>query len=189
MPTGCNKYPPGAMANLSNDHLTSPSLLAELGALARDTDEPAGWKLGRNPFALDPCSSRQQPWPTARVMWDADDDGLGREWAGECFCNPPYGRDLYVWLARLAAHGNGLALLYARTDTAGFHAHVWGRADAVFFFSGRPWFHRPVTGERAAANCGGPMVLSAYGAKAVARLRRLTKPGSRYPGALTALRG
>lgn len=189
MPVGHGKAPPGAMGTpMSNDWLSPPSLLAELGALAPDHDDPGGWKLGKLPFACDPCSSRQQPWPTARVMYDEDDDGLGREWKGEVWLNSPYGRDLYTWLARLAIHGDGLALLYARTDTLGFHAHVWNKADAVFFFHGRPWFHKPVTGERAAANSGGPMVIAAYGKASVKRLERLTRPGSRYPGVLTPLR-
>lgn len=182
MPIGHGKAPPGAMKNLSNDHLTPPSLLQALGALSRDPDEPGGWELGKMPFACDPCSSRQQPWPTAKVMWDADDNGLTREWRGETWCNPPYGAMQYAWLTRLAAHGDGMALLYARTDTAGFHAHVWDKADAVFFFSGRMYFHWPVTGERAPNNCGGPLVLAAYGAKAVKRLERLTAKDSRYPG-------
>lgn len=41
-------------------------------------------------------------------------------------------------------------------------AHVWGRAAAVLFVRGRPCFHR-LDGTKAAANCGAPIALIAYG--------------------------
>lgn len=191
MPVGIGKCPPGAMsaASTGNDWLTPPSLLEALGAIERDADEPSGWRLSRTPFTTDPCASRNQPWPTARVMWDEDADGTSREWKGDVWLNSPHGSELYAWVARLAAHGNGIALLYARTDTVGFHAHVWAKADAVFFFSGRPWFHIPVCGLRAPANCGGPMCCAIYGERSMRRVKRLLRRGSLYPGVLVPSAG
>lgn len=140
--------------------------------------------LGSDPFQTDPTTSERQPWPTAKRMFTVHEDGMQQEWDGEVWGNFPYGAELYSWLARLADHGNGMALLYARTDTKGFHAHVWGRCDAVFFLSGRLFFHEAVTGYQASYNCGGPMLLAAYGEKSVSRLRRLTVAGSSYQGHL-----
>lgn len=62
----------------------------------------------------------------------------------------------------MASHGNGIALAFARTDTAMFHSHVFRKADAVMFLAGRPRFHLP-DGTRASGNSGGPICLIAYG--------------------------
>ena len=40
-------------------------------------------------------------------------DGLSREWVGRVWMNPPFGRDAVKWMRRLAAHGDGIALLPA----------------------------------------------------------------------------
>jgi hypothetical protein len=189
MPYNCHGRPPGAQRPATtHDLLTPPSLLAALGAL-RVT--PDGYALGRDPFGLDPCASEGQPWPTARTMWTVHEDGAAQDWSphGEVYLNSPYGSELYLWLARLADHGDGLALLYARTDTQGFASQVWDRATAVYFFTRRLWFHRPVSGHQCPANCGGPMALAIYGERSVQRVRRLLKPGGDYPGCLVAAAG
>jgi hypothetical protein len=167
----------------TTDLLTPPSLLVALGALRARAGEYA---LGPVPFDLDPCASARQPWATARTMWTEYEDGTARQWAGDVWLNPPYGRELYSWLARLAAHGDGAALLYARTDTQGFREWVWGKADALYFFTGRLFFHQPVSGEQCPANCAGPMCLAMYGAKAVDRAKRLAAGG--YPGQLVPVK-
>jgi hypothetical protein len=190
MPVGVGGRPPGSQPPaLSIDILTPPDLLVALGGLAVGTD--GEYKLGPDPFSLDPTASIRQPWPTAKTMWTVHDDGASRDWSpyGSVWGNFPYGAQLYHWLARLADHGSGLALLYARTDTRGFHAQVWARATAVFFLAGRLHFHEPVTGDTSPhKNCGGPMVLACYGDAAVERARRLEAPGSPYPGHLVTVR-
>lgn len=190
MPYQCHGRPPSGLSSKPTgvDFLTPPSLLVALGAL-EETDE-GEYVLGPDPYDLDPTASVRQPWPTARTMWTVHEDGTQQDWSpfGEVFGNFPYGRDLYSWLSRLAAHGSGTALLYARTDTAGFDSFVWKRADAVFFFTGRIWFHKPVTGHQCDHNSGGPCVLALYGAKSVERAKRLTLPGSPYSGHLVNVR-
>jgi hypothetical protein len=84
--------------------------------------------------------------------------------------NPPYGRRAVEWLAKLATHGNGIALIFARTDTAMFHDHVFDRADALLFLLGRLTFHRPDGLGPHPHNSGGPSVLIAYGAENAQRL-------------------
>ena len=191
MPVGVNPRPPGAQAPSTGvDFLTPPDLLVALGTLRVRKD--GEYTLGADPFDLDPCSSYRQPWPTARVMHTIYEDGTTRDWQGEVWLNPPYGKELYLWLARLATHGNGMALLYARTDTIGFGEWVWEKADAIYFFKGRLRFHAPVTGallrdaRGGLMNSGGPMCLACYGNKSVERARRLKD--SDYPGTLVSLR-
>lgn len=134
--------------------LTPPEIIAALG-----------------PFDLDPCVPIRQPWPTAREVFTLSDDGLQQEWRGRVFLNPPYGRETWKWMRRLAEHGNGIAMIFARTDTEGFHRWVFGRADAILFMRGRPHFHH-ANGERAKGNSGGAVCLVAYGQHNVIALKR-----------------
>ena len=124
--------------------------------------------LGR--FDLDPCACIPQPWPCADTSYNLDDDGLVQPWNGRIWCNPPYGPRAEPFLAKLAVHGDGVALLFARTETAMFHKYVWPIADALLFLKGRLYFHRP-DGTRATGNAGGPSVLVAYGGENASALR------------------
>lgn len=117
---------------------------------------------GLGPFDLDPCTPVDMPWTTAARRYTPVDDGLAQPWEGRVFMNPPYGRAVGRWLARLAEHDHGTALIFARTETEDFHRYVWARASALFFFAGRLHFHFP-DGRRAKANAGAPSVLCAYG--------------------------
>lgn len=74
-----------------------------------------------------------------------------------------FGREAIKWMRRMAEHGNGIALIPARTETAMFYECVWRVADAVLFIKGRPHFHY-VDGRRADFNSGAPICLVAYGA-------------------------
>ena len=122
-------------------------------------------------FDLDPCAPIVRPWDTARQHFTVQDDGLSQPWHGRVWCNPPFGREAIKWLRRMAEHGNGIALIPARTETVMFYETVWGAADAVLFIKGRPHFHY-VDGRRAAANSGAPICLVAYGLENVIWLRR-----------------
>lgn len=133
-------------ARMKNDEwLTPPEVMAKLGA-----------------FDLDPCSPINRPWPTAGKHYTVLDDGLQHPWHGRVWCNPPFGREAIKWLRRMAEHGNGIALIPARTETTMFYETVWGVADAVLFIKGRPHFHY-VDGSRAPFNSGAPICLVAYG--------------------------
>lgn len=90
--------------------------------------------------------------------------------------NPPYGREAAKWLERLADHGDGVALIFARTETEMFQKWVWDRADAILLLAGRLHFHF-VDGTRAAANSGAPSCLVAYGEQNVRALMRCGLPG------------
>lgn len=144
--------------------LTPPELLSKLGK-----------------FDLDPCAPINRPWEMASNHYTIEDDGLSKEWKGMVWCNPPYGREAVTWLHKLAEHGNGIALVFARTETEMFFDEVWNKADALLFIKGRLFFHH-VTGERGHTNSGAPSVLIAYGSEAVAKLE-----GSEINGKLIKL--
>lgn len=127
----------------SPEWLTPPYIIEALGA-----------------FDLDPCSPVVRPWDTAMRHYTMDDDGFKKRWRGRVWLNPPYGRETFRWIEKLADHGNGTALIFARTETIGFHDHVWRRADSVFFFKGRLRFHRPDGSQ--AGTAGAPSCLIAY---------------------------
>lgn len=128
-----------------DEWLTPPEIIRALGS-----------------FDLDPCAPVNRPWATAAAHYTINDDGLSKPWAGRVWCNPPFGREAVKWLRRMVQHGNGVALVPARTETAMFYECVWGAADAVCFIKGRPHFHH-VSGERANFNSGAPIALIAYG--------------------------
>ena len=123
-------------------------------------------------FDLDPCAPIKRPWSTAISHMTIEDDGLARPWHGRVWLNPPYGPQTGRWLEKLANHGDGIALIFARTETEMFHTWGWDRADAMLFFKGRLTFHR-VDGTLGKANAGGPSVLIAYGRENVDALRNL----------------
>jgi hypothetical protein len=69
--------------------------------------------------------------------------GLSRSWDGKrLFLNPPYGTETFKWMREFAQHKRGVALIFARTDTKGFHEHVFAQAKAIYFVRGRVKFHR-----------------------------------------------
>lgn len=142
-------------ARMKNDEwLTPPEIMAKLGK-----------------FDLDPCSPINRPWPTAGQHFTVMDNGLQQPWNGRVWCNPPFGREAVKWLRRMADHGNGIALIPARTETAMFYETVWSAADAVLFIHGRPHFHY-VDGSRAPFNSGAPICLVAYGENNVEALEQ-----------------
>lgn len=112
------------------------------------------------PFDLDPCAPINRPWDTAREHYTTLDDGLSKSWHGRIWLNPPYGKETFKWIARLAEHMNGIALIFARTETKGFHEWVWNKADSIFFFRGRLSFYR-VTGEKG-GTANAPSCLVSY---------------------------
>jgi len=140
---------------MKDEWLTPPEILSALG-----------------PFDLDPCSPVDRPWPTARSHYTVCDDGLALPWHGFVWLNPPYGRSTGKWLRKLSRHGDGgIALVFARTETAFFAEHIWPEASALLFIHGRLHFHH-VDGSRSISNAGGPSVLVGYGQKALDRMAR-----------------
>lgn len=146
--------------NTSNNDewLTPPEIIKSLGE-----------------FDVDPCSPINRPWDTAKIHYNKNDDGFTKEWHGRVWCNPPYGRQTFEWIHKLAAHGNGMTLIFARTETLGFHYEVWDKADAIFFFKGRLKFHYVDGTQGLSANA--PSCLVAYGQNNVEAIKNANLNG------------
>lgn len=85
-------------------------------------------------FTLDPCATKENA--KCAKFYTKEDDGLSKSWEDEMvFMNPPYGREIGKWVAKIAEEG-GVALLPARTDTRWFHEYIYGKAE-VRFVKGR----------------------------------------------------
>lgn len=122
------------------------------------------------PFDLDPCAPINRPWPTAANHYTIEDNGLIKPWQGRVWLNPPYGGETGKWMRRMKDHGNGIVLIFARTETQTFHECVWGVADAVLWIKGRLTFYN-VDGTKPKNSGGAPSVLIAYGKDNAERLR------------------
>uniref|UniRef100_I2Q046 DNA N-6-adenine-methyltransferase (Dam) n=1 Tax=Desulfovibrio sp. U5L TaxID=596152 RepID=I2Q046_9BACT len=144
-PRRCVKFAGRAQGN--NEWLTPPDIIRALG-----------------PFDLDPCTPVDRPWDTATVHLTVRENGLVQPWAGRVWLNPPFGQEIPEWMRRMSSHGDGIALVLARTETAWFQDYVFN-SPAVFamlFLRGRLTFHH-ADGSPARGNCGGAPVLVAYG--------------------------
>lgn len=149
----------------TNEWLTPPEIIEALGS-----------------FDLDPCAHPQQFYQTARIMISPPRDGLCAKWKGRVWLNPPYGTELKSWIAKLAEHGNGIALVPSRTEVESwFWPYIWEAADAVLFVRGRLYFRKPDGSKQ--GNAGHGSVLVAYGQKNLAKLRK-----SRISGQLVEIK-
>jgi hypothetical protein len=140
-------------------------------------DALGGWQS----FDLDPCAApAPRPWFTAwQHNAESDGDGLALDWFDRVWLNPPY-TTAEAWLRKLADHGQGTALIFARTETDTFHRHVWERATGLLFLEGRLFFHH-ADGTRAKHNGGAPSVLCAYGQDDLDRLAASSLEGALVP--------
>jgi len=129
---------------LNNDEwLTPPEIIKSLGS-----------------FDLDPCSPIKRPWDTAKNHYSLNNNGLLQNWFGRIWLNPPYGRELEAWLNRMALHNNGIALVFARTETKAFQEYVFPYADSILFIKGRIQFYT-ITGIKQ-NNVNAPSLLIGY---------------------------
>lgn len=90
-------------------------------------------------FTLDPCATAENA--KCAKYYTKEEDGLSKDWTGEViFCNPPYGREMPLWIKKCYDHyqmgGIAVMLIPARTDTKAFHEYIYGNAE-VRFIKGR----------------------------------------------------
>ena len=74
-------------------------------------------------FTLDTCATADNA--KCAHYFSKEQDGLTQQWEGVCWMNPPYGRQIKLWVAkarRSAQQGaTVVCLLPARVDTAWWH--------------------------------------------------------------------
>lgn len=140
-----NKFYQINQQNTTDVWLTPPKLIQSLGE-----------------FDLDPCCPNNLSWNTAKRFYSLEngEDGLKLEWKGRVWLNPPYS-NWVPFLEKLKKHGNGIALIFARTETKGFFDHVWNGADSILFLKRRVKFLR-ADGSKGGSSTAAS-VLIAYG--------------------------
>ena len=91
-------------------------------------------------FTLDAASSHENA--KCAKHYTETENGLSQNWGGETvWVNPPYGKELPVWIGKCAHEGRKpnttvVMLIPARTDTKAFHEHIYGKAE-IRFIKGR----------------------------------------------------
>lgn len=93
-------------------------------------------------FTLDVCSTDENA--KCEKHYTKEDDGLSKDWTGEVvWCNPPYGRQMPLWIHKCYQHfiggGTAVMLIPSRTDTKAFHEWILPYAE-IRFIKGRVKF-------------------------------------------------
>lgn len=92
-------------------------------------------------FNLDPCATSENA--KCDKFFTKEIDGLHQDWGGcRVFCNPPYGRELPLWVQKTYMESKKpntivVMLIPARTDTRYFHEYIYHKAKEIRFLKGR----------------------------------------------------
>ena len=85
-------------------------------------------------FELDVCATEENA--KCRKFYTRQENGLLQNWAKLNWMNPPYGKEIGLWIAAASAEAlNGkltVALLPARTDTRWFHRYIYRKHETIF---------------------------------------------------------
>lgn len=126
-------------------------------------------------FDMDVCHPINTiPYIPASKKYTIKDDGLNQPWIGKVWMNPPYGKSIDKWLEKFYNHQNGIALVFARTDTQWFHKYC-ATADAILFLSGRIKFVDGLGKKSGSPGCGSMLV--AFGKENVKTLESMYEYG------------
>jgi phage N-6-adenine-methyltransferase len=91
-------------------------------------------------FTLDVCASNENT--KCNNYYTKEIDGLKQQWNGTCWMNPPYGRNIGLWIEKAYSETQKnpeitvVCLLPARTDTIVWHQYIFPFAE-VRFIKGR----------------------------------------------------
>lgn len=94
-------------------------------------------------FTLDPCSTHENA--KCQKHFTKEEDGLKQNWSNDIvFCNPPYGKELPLWIEKAYNENKKGALVVllipARTDTKYFHKYIYNQHE-IRFLKGRLKFN------------------------------------------------
>ncbi len=134
--------------------------------------------LGR--FDLDPAAPTVPHRRIADNEYDITVDGLSQPWQGRVWCNPPFSHlSVERFAERMAAHGDGIMLIFAQGfDARWFQDCVLAAASAILFLRGRVRFIGP-DGRPSGSPPKGTLLV-AYGDGNAEILRRSGLPGVLY---------
>jgi phage N-6-adenine-methyltransferase len=124
--TGASKLNRGMFSSVSDEWETPREFFDALDAVFH--------------FTLDVCATRDNA--KCKRYYTKAENGLSREWSGICWMNPPYGREISLWVKKAyeSSLTNGtvvVCILPARTDTRWWHDYVLSRAEKIWFIRGR----------------------------------------------------
>ena len=77
-------------------------------------------------FEVDVCATKENA--KCKKYYTVEDNGLLQNWQGVCWMNPPYGRDIILWMEK--AYKSSLSgakvvcLIPSRTDTKWWHEYA-----------------------------------------------------------------
>lgn len=89
-------------------------------------------------FKLDVCATKENA--KCSNYFTEEDDGLKQPWGGYGWkwMNPPYGREIGLWVKRASEYRGTVCLLPARTDTRWFHDYIYNKSNVeIRFIKGR----------------------------------------------------
>jgi phage N-6-adenine-methyltransferase len=100
-------------------------------------------------FTLDVCATRENA--KCSRYFTQEQNGLWQVWDGVAFMNPPFGRQLPLWVAKAREAAllgaTVVCLIPCRTDTSWWHRHVM-RAAEIRLIRGRLSFASSIQEER-----------------------------------------
>lgn len=129
-------------------------------------------------FDLDPASPHDfDSFVPAAQKYTVYDNGLTLPWHGRVWLNPPYGPDTAFWMRRMIDHGNGIALVFSRTD-AEWCQKAMQAADAILFMSGRIAFVPGRENAHKVSRSGAGTMLIAFGSECRDALWKMRERGT-----------
>ncbi|MGP6420527.1 DNA N-6-adenine-methyltransferase [Pseudomonas putida] len=116
----------------------------------------------------------------AKTKYTIFDDGLSKQWTGRVWMNPPYGPDTGFWMRRLIAHGDGIALVFSRTDAEWFQ-EAMASASAPLLIKGRIAFVPGHENSHKKGRSGAGSAMFAFGDECAIALQGLADLGVLVP--------
>lgn len=97
-------------------------------------------------FNTDVCATKSNA--KCKHFYSPKEDGLSQSWEGNCWMNPPYGKELKTWIEKASLESlkgaTVVALIPARTDTKYFHEYIYNQHE-IRFIKGRLKFSNSKT--------------------------------------------
>lgn len=127
-------------------------------------------------FDLDVASPEIKIHSCVPANYFYSSDGLGKQWKGFVWMNPPFGnqKNKYLWINRFINHGNGIALMPDRSS-APWWQYLAENTDAILAVKGRIKFIDN-NGDKGESPSNGT-TLFAIGKKSVKALRNAEENG------------